>query len=834
MSENKQIKIAFAVDDRSITNAKRSLTEILNLVERIAKTMGGIGGAGGATRGTPFSFLSGVGIGGAPRPGGGGKAPDANSIGSVFAAQAKGLKEVAKASTDTSKTMAQDLRRAVDEQRRALKDLDDAVDTASKRFKQLKSSQQDLMSSMTASGASPEQARAYTASQISGQEDYVNNLKWRRSKARQGLKDSQSKEDEFYESIAERSEGGHKESLGERYGRSAFGRRFPIRDPQGRLFRAGVVGGAAAGGIVAGANEYQTQFFDTISNEARQAQAFGSIGTSTRNGDLTYIAAAMQIMRDPDKRKELAELAKSTGSQSVVGGAEGLFSIFGGNAGAVGSAIRGFGNTDTPLKEKMRSYMDQQIQSDPEFFDKLSKFQNEAGMRVQTMRRLGFSSKSLSDVRIAAGEDEGLVNSAFESVRGGGFKFAQKNLFSAISAGRAGLNVGDIGSFVAANAATAGRGGINELLRSVRVDLDPVAAEALAKGVAAGINSALFGAVSGMGLVETMRFGMNNMNPEEQARNMRTRMGSLGGVANVLGGMDGAGHAINLLTAHRVAGPGADIFQTNAMMHMMNDPTTLAAIARGDVPPALAAQGITPEMARDMVSSTTSWRAQASFFNQGQGTRLTPASKRMKDLAENYGGDIKKYLTSFSGAAQKNAISELASAYTANTTFKDQDTAETYLSFIAGIGAGPVKKGKFQSGDAAHDSPELKQARDAAKNNEENYKNFVTTNEQFLKEISGLTQRFGETFTHMGKLSTNADMAAKSLQALADAADKFILKTGGKPPERKGADQKEIRQTQLDNEGKLIDADQKVGPKVLSDRKEREETGQLPAGGRLE
>jgi hypothetical protein len=51
------------------------------------------------------------------------------------------------------------------------------------------------------------------------------------------------------------------------------------------------------------------------------------------------------------------------------------------------------------MKERLRSYMDQQIQTDPSFFYNLSKFQNEADMRVSAMRRIGVGEENLSSSR---------------------------------------------------------------------------------------------------------------------------------------------------------------------------------------------------------------------------------------------------------------------------------------------------------------------------------------------------------------------------------------------------------------------------------------------------
>lgn len=789
MTTNKNIEFKFTVDQASVQKAKQALTDLISLADRLGKALSGAGGGARHGNSPPMSFLSGIGVTG-NKPGGVGGGPGANpgaGITSAIAAQARGIKDLSKLSSESLRNMAGDLRKSVDDQKRALKDLDAALESAGKRFQDLKSRQSQLVSSMVAQGASPTQARAYANNQLEAQEDYVNNLKHRRVQTRGqyegAVKDSRS----FYDQADPYKAGEGPPSAWQNAKNLMGNFGITTRTPSGGFARAGVMGAAALGGIVAGANEMQQQRFDIISNEARQSQAWKNVGVATKNGDLTAAAAMLQVLRDPAKSKEFVGVGYATGegrAQGVAGAVTGIFS----NPNVPGQMLRGWNEADTIQKEKMRSYMDQQIQADPEYFDKLSKFQSEAGMRVHAMRRLGMGSDSLSKTRQGFGEDIGGEVASFDAVRAGGFRFAQRNMWSALSAQRGGLNSGDIGSAIAAQAPS---GGIDQLMKTLRVTLDPVASEHLAKAIAAGINSSVYGVVSGLGLGETLRFGTEGMSSEMQTRTMGRRAGSLGVIGSVMGGADGMGKGINVLSANQIVGPGGDLFTVNALANVMKDPTAVAAAARGEVSPALQAMGITAPMINQMVAKTTSWNARARTIGQG-GAELSPAMESMRNLKENYGGDLKKMVGSMApGALRDRMVTNLAAGYQATMpdSFSTFDSAEAFVSFQAGLG-GPRAAGKSGSGDAAFKSAELEYARKTAADNEENQRKFMQAEKDNLKDLTALTQVYGKTFISMGSLDKSAADAADSINALRLAVDSLTTKVGGKAPERAKAVEK--------------------------------------------
>lgn len=812
MTTNKNIEFKFTVDQASVQKAKQALTDLITLAGNLGKALDR---AGGPRHGNlpPLSFLSGIGAtaGSKGGSGGGGGGNPAQGITATITAQARGIKDLSKISSESLRNMAGELRKSVDDQKRALKDLDTALEAAGKRYQDLKGRQSQLVSSMMAQGASPTQARAYANNQLETQEDYVNNLKHRRAATRGqyegAVKDSRA----YYDQVDPYKRGEAEPSAWQNAKgmMSNFG--LQTRLPNGNLMRVGAMGAAALGGIVAGANEMQTARFDTVSNEARQAQAWGTIGVATKHGDLSHAWAMNEILRDSEKRKDFMGVGASIGearTQGLAGSVTGILS----NPNVVGQALRAWNEADTVQKEKMSSMLSQQQQATPEDLDRLSKFQSEAGMRVHAMRRLGMGAASLSKVREGFGEDIGGEISAFDAVRGGGFRFAQKNMWTALSAQRGGLNSGDIGSAVAAQAPS---GDINQLMKTLRVTLDPVASEHLAKAIAQGINSSVYGVVSGLGLGETLRFGTEGMSSEMQARTMGRRAGALGAVSQAMGGADGMGKGINVLSANQIVGPGGDLFTVNALTNVMKDPAAVAAAARGEVSPALKAMGISAEMINQMVEKTTSWNMRARTIGQG-GAELSPAMESMRNLKENFGGNVKKMVGSMAaGPLRDKMITQLAAGHQATMpdTFSTFDQAEAFVSFKAGLG-GPQAQGRLGSGDAAHKSDELAYARKTAQDDEKNQREWQQGHDQQLKELTQLNQVYGKTFISMGKLDKSADDAAESIRALTQAVDGLTLKAGGQVPKPKTVERVAQELAAKRGHEKLIADKEAAGPRV--------------------
>lgn len=791
----KSIKFSFTVDDRSVQHAKHALTEILSLTERIARSMsGGAGGPGG--QGPPMTFLGGMNVGGRPGGGGPAKAPGAaGAANNPYAAQAKGLRDLSKTSGDTAKTMAQDLRKSIEDQKRSLSDLDAALETASKRYEELMKNQSSLVSSMLAQGATPAQAQAYSSGQLQGQRDYIDNTRAKRFDVAGELRNAQEAHEKHRAKVAG---GGWESELGE--GGTPQAPKAKSWVPNGAKVAATFVALSAAGSAVADA------MFKGVSaplqRQAREAQLFGTMGVQTLQGDLTNAVAAMRLTGgsraggdnyDTTRFMELSQMVKT--QQAASAGAA-VSALVGLDVNGATKAAAAVAMPSTELKERMARMLEDHKLAEPLYYANLNNFQNSAATRVAMSRRTGYSPDGLHP--LLAKYDPGEALGGFEAMRGGGYGFAQKNLWVGASLSRQGLNVNDIGQMLSASAASLqGKGAVAEMLRTIRVGLDPVAVEQLAKGVAAGVQAGLFGATSGMGLAETLRFGMEGMSGAEQTRAMGARVSGLAGASVALGGGDGLGKAINVLAANKIVGPNGDIFTKQALLELAQDPMSLAAAARGDISGPMAAAGITQKMAQQM-QATTGTRAMAQYTPQ-PGVDLNPGSKRYRTLVEKYGGNYKAMFDDLPISERAllpgTAMTELSSAVQQQklpgiSTF---DQAQAYVALAAGIGGGPVGPGSPQGGDPTGKTTEgifVNRTRETAENA---LRDFLTPEvKKTIEDAASAAPVLAATFLNMGNVSVSAGEAADSLKRLTDTIDIFV-KRYGVPRDRAEFEEKEAK-----------------------------------------
>jgi hypothetical protein len=313
MSGNKEIKFSFVVDERSAQQAKRVIRDLISDAEKLAKTLNGVGlgGGGGGGGGFGGNLVTGS-VGGGksaqqmissiqskPKQGGG--------LAQVFIDNAQALKGLGNISRESMRVMSDSIKRAVDEQKRAIAGLDDQLAKLARRYDDLGAREKAAI----ANGLSPDKARALYNEKAADIQSQIVSTQVERQKAMKGYNTL----DEQRRQMAINGGGGvppDEPPSGGGYGNSRFGKMFPMRTPDGRLVRWGAMGAAAVTGLVAGAGELQAQQFDYISNQARQAQAMKTMGVATRTGDLQYAAALMQVMRDPMKRAEFTDVGNST------------------------------------------------------------------------------------------------------------------------------------------------------------------------------------------------------------------------------------------------------------------------------------------------------------------------------------------------------------------------------------------------------------------------------------------------------------------------------------------------------------------------------------------
>lgn len=774
---NKELKFSIVVDPRTAGEAKRVIRELISDAEKLAKTLSSVnlGGHGGG-------LLSGGSVGGAQTQGtllANAQAPKQTgpvsqnkSLAQMFLDSGKGLKDLANISQSSMRVMSDGIKRAVDEEKRSLADLDNALNKLARRYDEV--SQARKLSE--ASGSMPQE----TIDRLRSHEDVLlgrqQELLGQREKTRGNIGGLAEQRRQMAINSDPYSQLGGPDDDKEEKQPGWLSRKLGAGLKGGARF--GVVAGSIAAGVMAGAGEMQAAPFDYVTQQARQAQALGTLGVATRSGDLKYSAAMMQIFNDPEKRKEFGGLGNQNWSTGITqaGGAV-LSGVTRGDFNAPGNIARGIESIPTAQKERLRQYIDEQIKTDPRFFANLDRFQGEADARVGMMRRMGYGEKGLSKSVINSGEDMSTIGGAFEAVRGGGRGFAQAALWQAMRAQRGGMDMGAAGSVLVAGSMTGGSGG--QILNAITQNNDVVAAEHLGRAIVTAMQSSSMGISNGLGVAGALT-GSGPMSVYQAQQGM-------GAVGAMTSGGDAFGSGVNVLNALKIAGPGGDIYHQQALVELMKPENTgmlfdAMAGQKNDYLKSMLGDNYNEE-ARQMFQGSLTTNVRARQIDQGKGTKLTPASKRMQDIVTKYNGDIRAYMDDELSRGEKmdDLTRDIGSGL--HQVYGEQFSVQAGEAGVRSLyNAGNSAAGKSGLGDASGGSAAGTYRRERNKTNEEELSNFVEQNKNVLKTLSGGMKSIADVFDRMKDTDVSANHASKSLLALADAADQLTIKWHGKVP----------------------------------------------------
>jgi hypothetical protein len=768
--ESKKIRIGIEVDERQAANLRRTIQGVYNDWARLMRLLNGQGGPNMASL---FGVGSAPGVGRSSAqsvPGARGSAATGgkNSLASAMLENANALKSVAKTGGESMRVMSESVSRAIDQQRRHIRDLDNDLAKLSRRYGELSNER----GAAIVGGVHPDAAGG-GMSAVGGR---MAGLYGRRAAATaqlQQLQDLQHQVSPPYLPPGPLQPPPPPGGGGFNYGESWFGKKFPVRDASGRLFRPGFAAGAIGAGVVAGANELIAQPFDVISNQARQAQAIGGMGVATKQGDLSFVMALSQVLKDPEKRKEIGLIGERSFSYGISGAAGSLKGVFQGDPNVPGGLLRSVMNLDSRQKEAFRSYIDQQIQSDPNFYANLNRFQSEAGGRLGIMRRAGIGERNLSSllqsVGYGSGQDIGDVSSAFEALRPGGRGFAAKNLGAGLSAARGGMDLGALSALTGAGSRKPG-----DVLRGLS-GVDVVGAEHLAQAIAGALRGSGYGSTSGLGMLGAMTGVGFGDRPEFDVYRAGQRANAVPGMAALLGGgADPFGRGVNVLAANRIVGPGGDFYKARALAQLGGDPAALFAAMNGDINGLMSAQGITQSNATQMFQESVTRNVRSRFVSGAGGTAASPATATMQRLVDVYGGDPRAMFGAEgkSGTSRERLLDELGVGMSEILPQTFSSAAQGREAMAALIGArGPGRKGKG-FGDAG--SKSLARAYTAGRlgAGEEDMGQFLRSGEApMLEAFSKVMKPLGDTMLRMGDMDQSAEKASASLLALVTATE---------------------------------------------------------------
>jgi hypothetical protein len=772
---NKEMKFKVALDEQSFAQVRRAIRELLSDATKLAQVLNGGGGGrpgGGLLGGGPMmtgtvggSQSNAQMLSGAGKPGAGPQALK-SPLASVFIENASALKGLASVSRDSMRVMTDGISRGVEQQRRAIRDLDADLAKLTRRYEELGNER----GAAIVGGVSPAQANAAYQAGTNQVFSSMASVAGQRSVAAQQLQQLQQ-----IQAGAGGSGGGSASS-----GASGF-MGIPFRNSQGQLFRGKFAAGAAVAGLFAGADEIVKQPFDLVTNAAKQAQSIGTMGVATKQGDLSFALALMQVARDPNMRREFGQIGGNTRAYAVSGAGRaigsGLTGILQGNVPNPGDVFRAFGNLDTRQKEAIRSYVDQVKLADPQLYANLATFQGGAAGNLGLMRQMGMSDVGLTAlaqrVGYGSGQDRGDIAGAFGSLRGAGRGFARGNLGLGLAAMRGGMDMGAFGDL--AGAAASG-GSLSSLFGGLTSGIDVVAAEALSRAAAGAIRGSGYGAAGDglLGPLTSVGFGGR---PEVDVYRAQQRGAALSGVASLLGGSaDPFGTGINVLTANRIVGPGGDMYQARALAQLGGDPAALADAMAGKDPSGLLRAQFGQDFqsqATRMFQESITRNVRSRFISGAGGGSPSPATATMQRLVDSYGGDIGAMLRQ--EGASDDLLNQLGVGMSEilPQTFASAAQGREAAAMIGGFGAGG-RRGRGL-GDSGAGTLTGKFRAGVVGASEEEMNGFLSGGEgaKLIAAVSGIVKEAGDAMVRAGGTDRAAEQAGTSLLALVTAADRL-------------------------------------------------------------
>jgi hypothetical protein len=692
MPNNKELKIGVSIDQSSTNNTLSSVRVLIKEFERLAgalqnasKSMGSLlgGGAiagGGQTPGallatTPFKGGSGPGVAGGSNVGGN---LAGGGLASLLNQNTQAFRQMAQASEQFGQAMATSLRRNIDSAKASLEGLKGEINEASSAFNSLSPSAQ--------AGPSGQALQAGIASRI--------------QKAGGLVKQVSDGEKAIAAMAPEQSAGFDWRGFGKAAGRAG--------------------GIALAGGAAIGTEYLQTQN-DFVQSEARLGRTWGQAALATRRGNLGYVNAMNQIMSDPDKRREFANLAGADAATFFSGLGQNPLQIL--TSGGT-SVLRSGMTLDVQKKEALFGYMQQQMntfdfQNNQAFIDKL---QSEGGSRMGAMRALGIGGRSLQGMAVSAMKGYGF-GSDMEAIgalggaagalapfvgrrTGAGKAFKMLNaMMGGMDSGQAAAMMGsDIitgGNLTLAAAAATGKSGMD--IRSTGILASAAAQASLESG----------GYVGGDALFAAMSSGLGNGPADVFLAKERAQ--ALGATSMVMGGGgDGFGNANNSLaamTALRKAGV-SDVYSIGELTKAMQDPALMAHIMQGGtVPERLKNLGITPDIMKSAYQESITRQMHGRLLDSGANTVQAAFNRDFDKMGGlgNASGIIQKYGAGKGGMKKLITLGGTLLRSVSPDMYKSPLQAEATFANLLGM-QNPRRRGRgarTSFGDAAGGSLEM-------------------------------------------------------------------------------------------------------------------------------
>lgn len=704
MSETKQIKFQFVVDQGSAREVERVLNNMIEKAKELGKTLQNVGGGPqglmGGVKGTSGSSQSTL-------AGKGGSVAQKTSFSQILGGSAEGFKKLASESAISMKAMTDSLKSATQQQQSAVDKLGKELDQLGRIYdrvggKASKAFAGELQSRITAKTKELASAKGELGKLHGMAPELMPEVPW------PGQETPEAKESMWAKLTKSRSMPGSGAMEG-MMGKSSMGQLLG-----GMGITPGMMVGAALGMVGAwGLKNIYKQIEGApdqfLASEAKQGTMLGQRSLELRGGDFRNKIAEQEILRDTEKRKDYEDL--DSGWRRFKSSAGAFFS------GDFADSFTGRA-ADQATKERRNKQVEMQRATDP-LMDAIQGEAQNFRATLGSMRAMGVGAKkgmtgfdALARHRAAySAFDDGEIAAAFQGIQGAGTRGAAHRLQGFAMHGTAAGISGAAGSIGTMSKFGGGNAFANQMLQMAgggKIDASTVgmltsyiASQQDRLGMA---TAAPKGQYQGQGLMEMISAGTQG----EGGRLIGEQ--NIRGVDYLQRAMTGQTSGYQSARNYMIAGeaaPGLNMYGQGFLSSKMSM-TELADAASGkggDVSAIFKALGGNKEQAGQYFKGVTSSLLEGV---SGEGMGDTDSGKLIRAMVES-GQDPREFFKkggykNLKGAngkkmTQEQAIAAYGGALQASDADMDPAAAMGAARAIAGVSEGAAKgKGKAGAG----------------------------------------------------------------------------------------------------------------------------------------
>ena len=680
MSDTKQVKFQFVVDENSARAVNRVLDDMIRKAQELGKAMAGVAGQGimggtkiGGASPSPQGTLAGKGGAAATAGGGGGKA----SFTSVLTANADGFKRLASEGGAAMKVMADALHRGIGAQQNDLKALDKTISDLARRYQELGAAQAKSVSQGMKSG---DAERIY-----GGERERIQERLLEAGTARGGVAAEGAKLRELAKEQRLRASGFSSEAEAEGFDRAAAGidkrtpdeiaagiggRKAALKGMLGKLKPTGIgsIGAGIAGAVAVanfGLDESLAGNRAYASEEGKRGQLVEGKIRQMHQGDTRWLFNLKMQQRDAQAREDLAKqttggAANAEQIRAGIGQAAGSIPIIGGIARAIGlvgpdqggGMLGGFttAHQQSNMAENAFKQLDEKSKGTAMLYANMAQesFQGRMGQSIQMQRIMGVGGLRQ---RKDGGGYENQAGGLKTKLEGQGYTSGE---YLGAYQGIRGRTGSGRNAWLAMAAQAQGYGGFEDVLgASTRLGQGKsLAMGALGGGIskAAGIQLGqgvlgqgfdMRGTTSGYGALAAAQAGMGFTGASSDMNKVQQAVAGLQyGSTITQGGIDGYQQGRNLISAIGMNATGSSYSQ-DFLANGMSMKQMLDMANGGKMTETAKALGLTPDMIKKQLGDSMG-SVFDRYVDEGKDDPMSKAIRGYQASGMDYGDYLKK------------------------------------------------------------------------------------------------------------------------------------------------------------------------------------------------